>query len=82
MERIVEDPFTVCKGRSALSSPTPISKLRAGAASPVVVGAAAASSSSDSSLSQGVIGGASDTSSQGSKGECPSFFVVFLCGCL
>ncbi|KAM7537544.1 hypothetical protein Aperf_G00000063873 [Anoplocephala perfoliata] len=80
MERIVDDPFSVCKGRSGIGSPVPHSKLRV----------AAPASSSDSSLSQTASGTASsdsgttaaptmpaavtnvseDRSPQGSKGTC------------
>lgn len=45
MERIVDDPFSVCKGRSGVGSPTPLSKLRTSAMT-------SPTSSSDSSLSQ------------------------------
>lgn len=56
MERIVDDPFSVCKGRSGISSPIANLKVRAETlASPA--------SSSDSSLSQtaGVTGSAGET---------------------
>ncbi|VDM31263.1 unnamed protein product [Hydatigera taeniaeformis] len=45
MERIVDDPFSVCKGRSGVGSPTPLLKLHATTMT-------SPASSSDSSLSQ------------------------------
>ncbi|VDD76807.1 unnamed protein product [Mesocestoides corti] len=63
MERIVDDPFSVCKGRSVISSPVPLPKLSSTALT-------SPTSSSDSSLSQAAArgGGGGDQSSQGSKG--------------
>uniref|UniRef100_A0A5K3FMN9 C2 domain-containing protein n=1 Tax=Mesocestoides corti TaxID=53468 RepID=A0A5K3FMN9_MESCO len=62
MERIVDDPFSVCKGRSVISSPVPLPKLSSTALT-------SPTSSSDSSLSQAAArgGGGGDQSSQGSK---------------
>lgn len=73
MERIVDDPFSVCKGRSGVGSPTPLSKLHA-------VAMTSPASSSDSSLSQIAgaatsdstvtgVGANADHASHGSKGK-------------
>ncbi|VDK34860.1 unnamed protein product [Taenia asiatica] len=80
MERIVDDPFSVCKGRSGVGSPTPLSKLHS-------VAMTSPTSSSDSSLSQTAgattsdstgtgAGACADRASHGSKGkraECRLF---------
>ncbi|KAL5110343.1 Coronin-1B [Taenia crassiceps] len=58
MERIVDDPFSICKGRSGVGSPTPLSKLHA-------VAMVSPTSSSDSSLSQTAGATASDTTGTG-----------------
>nr|CDS17802.1 C2 calcium lipid binding region CaLB [Echinococcus granulosus] len=58
MERLIDDPFSVCKGRSGVSSPTPLSKLRAAAMT-------SPASSSDSSLSQTAGAAASDSTGTG-----------------
>eukprot|EP00108_Taenia_solium_P002837 TsM_000224700 transcript=TsM_000224700 gene=TsM_000224700 len=73
MERIVDDPFSVCKGRSGVGSPTPLSKLHS-------VAMTSPTSSSDSSLSQTAgattsdstgtgAGACADRASHGSKGS-------------